>query len=169
MFLQRQAVLNLRLTFLPVTFPRVRPVVLSGARVYGEFASVRRPGGTMSGEPAFFEIGVDDPERGKAFYGALFDWNFEPGPSGEGSIIHTSGITGGMHGGDPGAGPYVFFRVEDMDAALDRVRQLGGSVEDSDIGDEASAAEYGRFKLCKDDQGSPFGLHEPPNPDAQIS
>jgi hypothetical protein len=30
---------------------------------------------------------------------------------------------------------------------------------DVDGGDEA-AAKYGRFKFCKDDQGSPFGLHQ---------
>ena len=50
-----------------------------------------------------------------------------------------------------------------MEAALDRVRELGGSVEDMDVdGDEESQAKYGRFKLCRDDQGSPFGLHQPP-------
>ena len=120
----------------------------------------------MSGEPVFFEIGVGDSQRGKAFYGALFDWDFAPGPSGGGFTIGTSGISGGMHGGDPGAVPYVFFRVDDLDAALDQVRELGGSVDDTDLGDEDSAAEYGRFKLCKDDQGSAFGLHEPPKPAA---
>jgi predicted enzyme related to lactoylglutathione lyase len=36
----------------------------------------------MAGEPAFFEIGVANPGRGKAFYGALFGWDFTPGPSG---------------------------------------------------------------------------------------
>ena len=50
-----------------------------------------------------------------------------------------------------------------MDAALDRVRELGGTVEEMDVeGDEASTARFGRFKLCKDDQGSAFGLHQPP-------
>ncbi|WP_427004549.1 VOC family protein [Pseudarthrobacter sp. H2] len=106
---------------------------------------------------------MEDPQRGKAFYGALFGWDFTPGPSeGGGFMIGTSGISGGMHGGDPGAVPYLFFRVDDMDAALDRVRKLGGSVDDADLGGEESAAEYGRFKLCKDDQGSALGLHEPP-------
>jgi predicted enzyme related to lactoylglutathione lyase len=71
-----------------------------------------------------------------------------------------------MHGNDAGAVPYIFFRVDDMDAALARVRELGGSVDDSDLSGEDSAAEYGRFKLCKDDQGSAFGLHEPPRPAA---
>jgi uncharacterized protein len=43
------------------------------------------------------------------------------------------------------------------------VRQLGGTVEGMDVeGDEASVARWGRFKLCRDDQGSPFGLHQPP-------
>ena len=31
-------------------------------------------------------------------------------------------------------------------------------------GDEASVAQHGRFELCRDDQGSPFGLHQPPTP-----
>ena len=48
-----------------------------------------------------------------------------------------------------------------MDAALQRVRDLGGSVEEMDVeGDEASQARFGRFKLCRDDHGSPFGLHQ---------
>jgi hypothetical protein len=52
-----------------------------------------------------------------------------------------------------------------MDAALERVRELGGAVEETDVGDdEASVARFGRFKLCRDDQGSPFGLHQPAAP-----
>ena len=117
----------------------------------------------MAGEPAFFELGVEDPARAQAFYEALFGWRFEPGPSGQGFVIATPTIPGGIHGGDPGAVPYLFFRVDDMDAALDRVRELGGTVDDMDVeGDEASTARFGRFKLCKDDQGSAFGLHQPP-------
>jgi predicted enzyme related to lactoylglutathione lyase len=117
----------------------------------------------MAGEPAFFEIGVEDWERGRAFYGSLFGWRFEPGPSGHGYEIHTPSIRGGIHGGDKGASPYVFFAVDDMDAACARVQELGGSVEDMDVeGDADSQARFGRFKLCRDDQGSPFGLHQPP-------
>jgi len=119
----------------------------------------------MAGEPAFFEIGVADPERGKAFYGALFGWDFTPGPSGGGgAMIGTDGIPGGLHGGDQGAVPYLFFRVDDLDAALARVRELGGSPSATDVGDEDNADEYGRFKLCTDDQGSTFGLYQPPVP-----
>lgn len=78
-------------------------------------------------------------------------------------MIGTSGIPGGLHSGDPGAVPYLFFRVDDMDAALAKVRELGGTVDDTGLGDDGSIAEYGRFQLCMDDQGSAFGLHEPPS------
>ena len=117
----------------------------------------------MAGEVAFFELGVEDPDKGRAFYEALFGWRLAPGPSGNGYAIETPGGPGGMHGGDPGAVPYVFFAVDDMDAALDRVRALGGTVEEMDVegGDEAQK-RFGRFKLCRDDQSSAFGLHERP-------
>jgi predicted enzyme related to lactoylglutathione lyase len=116
----------------------------------------------MAGEPSFFSIGVQDAERGRAFYAALFGWAMEPQRNG--FSITTAGAPGGIHGGDPGASPYLFFRVDDIDAALARVRELGGTVEevDYDDDDDATVARFGRFKLCRDDQGSWFGLHEPP-------
>lgn len=117
----------------------------------------------MAGELSFFELGVEDVERGRAFYEELFGWRLEPGPSGQGFTIGTPTVPGGMHGGDRGAAPYVFFGVEDMETALARVRELGGVVEEMDVeGGEESIAQFGRFKLCRDDQGSPFGLHQPP-------
>jgi predicted enzyme related to lactoylglutathione lyase len=117
----------------------------------------------MAGELSFFELGVEDAERGRAFYEGLFGWGFESGPSGQGWVISTPTIKGGMHPGEKGAAPYAFFAVDDIDAAVDRVRELGGTVEEMDVeGDEASQARFGRFKLCRDDQGSPFGLHQPP-------
>ena len=117
----------------------------------------------MAGELAFFELGVEDADRGRAFYEGLFGWSFERGPSGQGWAIGAPGTPGGMHAGDPGAAPYVFFAVDDMDAAIARVRELGGTIEEMDVkGDADSVARFGRFKLCRDDQGSPFGLHQRP-------
>jgi predicted enzyme related to lactoylglutathione lyase len=117
----------------------------------------------VAGELAFFELGVDDVERGRAFYEALFGWRFEEGPSGQGYTISTPTISGGIHGGDQGAAPYVFFEVENMDAALERVRELGGVIDEPGVeGDEQTAERFGRFRLCRDDQGSPFGLYQRP-------
>ena len=86
----------------------------------------------MSGQVGFFELGVADADQGRAFYEGLFGWEFAP-------------------------------TVDALDAALTRVTELGGEVMDADVeGDESSQQQFGRFKLCVDDQGSPFGLHEPP-------
>jgi uncharacterized protein len=116
----------------------------------------------MTGDVSFFELGVEDAQRARAFYEALFGWRFEP--AGGGFSIAGTNVPGGVHGGDPGASPYVFFAVEDVEAAAARVRELFGTVEELDDEDEESVARFGRFKLCRDDQGSPFGLHEPPAP-----
>ncbi len=119
----------------------------------------------MAGELSFFEIGVGDTERAQAFYTELFGWRFETVEGGQGgSTIKGAGVGGGIHGGDSGASPYVFFRVDDMDAAVKRVRELGGTAEavGNTADDPEIARRFGRFQLCTDDQGSGFGLHEPP-------
>jgi RimJ/RimL family protein N-acetyltransferase/predicted enzyme related to lactoylglutathione lyase len=138
---------------------RLRPALERGAEPPRAAAPAAR---AATGAVSFVELGVEDSERGRAFYSGLFGWGFEPGPH-EGWTVALPNAGGGMHGGDKGASPYVFFAVADIDAALARVRELGGSVDDGDVeGDAGSVARFGRFKLCRDDQGSPFGLHQPP-------
>ncbi|MEV7562971.1 VOC family protein [Streptomyces sp. NPDC089795] len=118
----------------------------------------------MVGEVSFFELGVGDAERARTFFGGLFGWTFGPGSSdGGGFAIRTPNVPGGLHDNDPGARPYLFFEVDDMAAAVEQVRALGGSIDDIDLGGGAeSIARFGRFRLCHDDQGTPFGLHQPP-------
>jgi predicted enzyme related to lactoylglutathione lyase/ketosteroid isomerase-like protein len=120
----------------------------------------------MSGEVSFFSIGVGDTEQARAFYGSLFGWGFSDPPTGPGAVIDTSTVGGGIHGGDPGASPYLFFSVDDLAAASQHVRELGGEVlDDNEPEDQASTARFGRFRLCRDDQGSAFGLHQKPAED----
>lgn len=115
----------------------------------------------MDGSVSFFELGVGDTGRARGFYGQLFGWEFVE--EGTGATIKTPNIPGGLHGGDHGASPYLFFRVSDLAAALDRVRELGGEVGDYVSSDDAdTVARSGRFVTCIDDQGSSFGLHQPP-------
>jgi uncharacterized protein len=115
----------------------------------------------VAGEVSFFELGVKDPARARRFYGELFGWNMKPGPSGEefGFHIETENIGGGLHGGDEGASPYVFFAVEDIEAAAQQVRELGGRAE---FNEHSGPGPSGTFAFCRDDQGSSFGLHQPP-------
>ena len=117
----------------------------------------------MTGEPTFFEMGVADTARARAFYGGLFGWRLEPGPPAGGYRISTPTIPGGMHGDDEGASPLVFFGVADLEAEMARVRDRGGQAEALESrADGPREGSFGRFALCRDDQGSPFGLHQPP-------
>jgi len=115
----------------------------------------------MHGELSFFELGVGDTARARTFYGSLFGWEF--GDEHGGLAITTPNVAGGVHPDDPGASPIPFFAVDDVDAALSRVRELGGDQHGYSAPEEpATVARFGRFVICRDDQGSPFGLHQPP-------
>jgi predicted enzyme related to lactoylglutathione lyase len=123
-------------------------------------------GKTVTGELTYFEIGVADAERARAFYGGLFDWGFEPAPSGNGYGISTRTVPGGMNESGVGASPQMYFSVPDIEAAMVRVRELGGhadTLESRAEVPEEERASFGRFALCRDDQGFRFGLHQPPD------
>lgn len=108
----------------------------------------------MTGEPSHFELGVPDASRAKAFYGGLLGWTFET-THGDNAWIDTPGARGGLHGDDEARIVVVYFRVPDIEAAVERVRQLGGWADDP-----GAAGPGGRFVTCRDDQGVEFGLHE---------
>jgi len=110
------------------------------------------------GAPSFLELGVTDPVRAKAFYSGLFAWKATA--VGSGFHVDLPGTGVGVHGDDPSKCFVPYFRVSDLDAALARVRALGGKTE----GYRSESATFGRFAECEDDQGVRFGLHEPPAP-----
>jgi uncharacterized protein len=112
----------------------------------------------MSGEPAFFEIGVPDAKRAKAFYGQLLQWTFHPMGDGDQAWVETPTIRGGLHDEDQECRIDIFFAVPDIAAAVVAVRELGGHADDP--GPEEPT--FGRFAFCRDDQGVRFGLHQPP-------
>ena len=64
----------------------------------------------------------------------------------------------------------VFFGVPDLEAAMARARDLGGHAEALESrADEPREDTFGRFALCRDDQGSPFGLHQPPEAEGKVA
>ncbi|MFL6081204.1 MAG: VOC family protein [Ornithinibacter sp.] len=89
-----------------------------------------------------FEVIGSDPQELRAFFGALFDWEFDtPSPVAEEvsdagqygfvDLVTTSdgtGIRGGV-GGGPGRTPKALFyvAVDDVEAALAQAEQLGGT------------------------------------------
>jgi len=112
----------------------------------------------MTGELTHIELGAPDAKKAKQFFGALFDWTFEPFGDGEQAVVQTPTLRGGLHDGVTSTSLTAYFKVDDIDAAVTRVCELGGHT------DGASPEEpgFGRMATCTDDQGIPFGLHQPP-------
>jgi predicted enzyme related to lactoylglutathione lyase len=108
---------------------------------------------------SLIEFPADDPDRARRFWTALLDVELEAREDSEGEGWQTHGGEGaalGVHVRGRGPGDTVslpYFAVDDLDAALERVRALGGSV--------VHPGE--RWAICRDSEGSPFGLtHESP-------
>ena len=102
---------------------------------------------------ALVELPADEPERALRFWGGLLGVQLEPRTEGEGegwqarSTVPPVGLhPRGRGPGDSFALPY--FAVDDLPAALARVESLGGSV--------VHPGES--WAVCKDSEGSPFGL-----------
>ena len=114
----------------------------------------------MTGRLSLVEFPADDGERARAFWSGLLGEALAERSEGEGSGWQTaagaagsagSGVTIGVH--ERGAGPgdrfsLPYFEVGDMDAALERVTELGGSVIHPGAG----------WSVCRDSEGTPFGL-----------
>jgi len=108
----------------------------------------------MPGAPSHFEIGVPDARRAQAFFGSLLRWQFSK-TTGDNAWIETGGVRGGLHGDDPALSITLYFEVPAMEAAMRRVRELGGQADNQ--GPEENGEH---FVTCRDDQGLAFGLHQ---------
>ena len=119
----------------------------------------------MTGRVVHFEIPFDDAERARAFYFAAFGWELTPmegmdytlvitGPSGEDGPSEPGFINGGLgrRSGDLPT-PTVVVDVDDIEAALGRVRELGGQAEG-----KQPVPGMGWFAACKDPGGTNFSL-----------
>lgn len=110
---------------------------------------------TEAGELFYWALPAPEAARSKEFYRDLFGWDFgTPGNQG-GMHIENRLPDGGLGGGRQGTHPQLFFRVHDLDRAVAKVRELGGTAEPAGEGPE------GRHAMCSDDQGIAFGLSEP--------
>lgn len=102
---------------------------------------------------SLLEFPADDPARARRFWsellGASFDARSEP--EGEGWQTREPGPAFGVHARGRGPGDSFslpYFAVDDLNGALERVTDLGGTV----------IHPGNRWAICKDSEGSPFGL-----------
>jgi predicted enzyme related to lactoylglutathione lyase len=113
----------------------------------------------MSEHLSLIEFPADDPPRARSFWSGLLGVEFDDRTSAEGRgwQTHDSGPALGIH--ERGRGPgdtfsLPYFAVDDLEDALEQVVALGGSVIHP--GDA--------FAICRDSEGSPFGLARSPAP-----
>jgi uncharacterized glyoxalase superfamily protein PhnB len=111
--------------------------------------------GAGPGELSYITYEVTDSAAFKAFYSRMLFWTFEPGRIEDGWQVQETHPMAGIAGGSATARTVPMWTVEDIDAAVARVREAGGTVID-----EPSQQPYGRGALCTDDQGSRFYLGE---------
>jgi predicted enzyme related to lactoylglutathione lyase len=102
---------------------------------------------------SLLEFPADDAERARRFWAALLDVALDPRQDGEGQgwQTHSKGPAVGIH--ERGTGPgdtfsLPYFAVNDVAATLEQVRALGGTI--------VHPGE--RWAICKDSEGTPFGL-----------
>jgi predicted enzyme related to lactoylglutathione lyase len=107
----------------------------------------------VDGPFGLIEFPADDPDRARRFWSGLLGIELveRSEAEGHGWQSHTGGPVLGIH--ERGAGPgdtasLPYFPVADMDAALEKVAGLGGSV----------IHPGARWSICRDSEGSPFGL-----------
>lgn len=107
------------------------------------------------GEAMYFTFQVPDDEAAKTFYGTVLGWQFSPG-SVEGAWGFVGpGLEGGLWGGPRQVGWKMMYAVDDVNAAVERVRATGGQVV------EVDRKPYGLTADCVDNQGIEFWLWQP--------
>lgn len=102
---------------------------------------------------SLIEFPADDPDRARRFWSGLLGSELELRAEGEGEGWQTRASTPrvGVHARGRGPGDSFslpYFVVDDMAESLRRVKDLGGAVV------HPGAA----WAVCKDSEGSPFGL-----------
>ena len=107
----------------------------------------------VDGSFGLIEFPADDPDRARRFWSGLLGVELVARSDAEGRGWQTPGGDPGLGIHQRGAGPgdtaaRPYFTVLDIEAALEQVRGLGGSV----------IHPGSRWAICRDSEGSPFGL-----------
>jgi predicted enzyme related to lactoylglutathione lyase len=124
----------------------------------------------MNANPVgWFEIYVQDMERAKAFYEAVFQgklerlasptpaaglemWAFPMSHEGYGAAGALAKMEGGPSGGNT---TLVYFKCEDCAVEAARAAEHGGRV----VKEKMSIGQYGFIALVSDTEGTMIGLH----------
>jgi predicted enzyme related to lactoylglutathione lyase len=108
------------------------------------------------GDLSYFTVPVRDAAEARAFYAAILGWEYEHDDI-DAPYHHVLNVIppGGLVTEDEGTRPRAYFRVEDIEASMQRVRDLGGEVG------MPIESVTGVSTDCSDDQGIEFSLWQP--------
>ncbi|HSS22926.1 MAG TPA: VOC family protein [Mycobacterium sp.] len=125
--------------------------------VYEPPAGRKRPelNGSGPGELSYVTYEVPDSAGFRDFYGRVLGWNFEPGRVADGWQVVGTHPMAGAAGGNANPTTVPMWTVSDIEAAVARVREAGGTVLA-----EPARQPYGVTAECTDDQGARFYLGE---------
>jgi predicted enzyme related to lactoylglutathione lyase len=124
----------------------------TGSPAGGEFHN-----GDLEGDVSYLTMVVPDLDAAHAFYRGVFSWTFNIGRAGGAQVTGVRpqlGMTTQPEAGPATPGVILCYRVDDIAAAVIRVRDAGGQAR------EVAQRPYGLESLCADDQGTPFYLHQ---------
>jgi predicted enzyme related to lactoylglutathione lyase len=110
---------------------------------------------TTTAQAVWFEVPATDSGRARQFYGGLFGWEFER--FGDVDYHTTEQGRGAISGMADGDGLLTYFGVDDVGAAVARVRELGG-----ESGEPEQIPGVGVYAHCRDTEGNRFGLFQAP-------
>jgi uncharacterized protein len=106
----------------------------------------------MASSLVWFELPAADTDRARKFYARLFGWSFEP--FGDEDYHVTKEAQGAVYGAPGETGLLAYFGVDNVDAAVARVRELGG-----EAGEKQAVPGVGEYAHCSDPEGNRFGLY----------
>jgi predicted enzyme related to lactoylglutathione lyase len=136
--------------------------VLRAADALGTEFAVYQPAGTRSrphlngagpGELSYITYEVTDAAAFRAFYSRVLFWTFEAGRVDDGWQVLGTHPMAGIAGGSPDPVTVPMWTVADIDAAVRRVEESGGTVLQPPV-----RRPYGLTAECTDDQGARFYL-----------
>jgi predicted enzyme related to lactoylglutathione lyase len=117
----------------------------------------QEPADTLrQGDLAYTSLFVPDLRRAGAFFSSVLGWRYAPGSGEQGLQVEEQSLHHGLWGDQERGSLFLCFAVDDIDAAVGRVRDAGGTAEGP------HEEPYGFVSSCTDDQETPFAVFQIP-------
>lgn len=108
------------------------------------------------GDIGYVSLWLPDADRGASFFSSVLGWEYAPGSGSRARQVQGLQLHHGMWGGVERSTLFCCFAVDDLQAALERVRRAGGTAGEPEV------EPFGTVSQCVDDQGVKFAMFVPP-------